>query len=311
MQDLRASFLEMIAAVQFSIRSVRMQPMRFPKPIFYLGLLVFFCASLVLGDFGNRFVANKRIAVPLDDGAQKISFRFTCQQDMTLTAGAVFCGEALSSPAYILSLQEDEKGRPSGKPLAFSSYTPHSKSWTTLPLDGVPMIKDKVYHLVLEPDLLGGGFHAVETVSGAHYSSFLSTDTLNRLHPNDGTSDPNSNTLLYGGGQWKELNQEPLYAVYGTGYHFQGNPYDDPGIRPIYGKVLQGQVLHFHCGYPVKALAFRVRKQGNPTAPLKYQVLSNNYRTHECHKLFSAVALNPDKAPTNFQWVTVGGMSAE
>jgi hypothetical protein len=70
--------------------------------------------------------------------------------------------------------------------------------------------------------------------------------------------------------------------------------------------MTQGQTLHFHCGYPVKALAFRVKKQGNPTASLKYVILSSNYRAHTCHLLHADVVLNPNEASSDFKWVTIG-----
>ena len=143
-------------------------------------------------------------------------------------------------------------------------------------------------------------------IGPANYASFLTTDVLNHSHPNDSTIDLQANTLIFENGKWKKLDQEPVYVIYGAGTNFQGNPYDDPGIRPIYGKTLQGQVLHFHCGYPVKALAFRVKKQGRPTAPLNYMIMSHDFIRHITNTLHKDKALDPAQAPADFQWVTVG-----
>jgi hypothetical protein len=266
-------------------------------------------------DFGNWFVANQRLSTPLDTSDKKLSFRFTCQDNMSLTAVAVYCAQASNPPAYQISLQSDERGSPSGEPLAFSSYIPRSQSWTTVPLESVPLLKDKVYHLVLEQDVKRGGDHAVGVIGPSNWASFLSTDVLNHLHPNDGSPDPAANTMLFEDNHWRELDEEPVYAVYGAGEQFQGNPYDDPGIRPVYGsgdggdkshQVLQGEALHFHCGFQATSFVLRVRRQGNPTAPLNYLILKNEFQIHETFPVHSGVALAPAQAGTSFQWVTVG-----
>jgi len=268
-----------------------------------------------LADFGNRFVANQRLSLALDSSDKKISYRFTCAEDMDLAAAAVFCVKAENPPAYLLSLQSDEQGHPSGIVLASSHFIPRPESWTTVPLSHAPVIKGKVYHLVIEQDALRGGAHPVGVIGPANYASFLSTDVLNHLHCGDGTVDKNTNVLLSQGGHWRELNQEPVYALYGAGNSLQGNPYDDPGSRPIFGggdpadktrQVLQGEALHFHCGYTATAFTVRVRKQGHPTSPLNYSILKNFFQIHKAAPIYTAVALTPDQAPSQFQWVTIG-----
>jgi len=282
--------------------------MEFPmNPLKPLTLLVAFLVfSSASADFGNWFVANKRLSTTLDSPTKKISYRFTCQENMTLSAIAVYCLEALvPCPAYQLSLQEDDNGLPTGTPLSFCSYVPQDHAWATLPMDAATLLKGKVYHIVLEADMLRGGGHSVGSIGNSNQASFLSTDVLNHIHPNDGSLDLQANTLFFDGSKWKELDQEPIYALYGVGSKFQGDVYDDPGVRPIYGKVLQGQSLHFHCGYTGKALAFRVKKRGNPSA-LRYQILVNDYRNHSCKPLCPAVVVPAGQITSNFQWVTVG-----
>ncbi len=281
----------------------------------FLSASLWFPALPARADFGNRFVANQRVSLPLDQSDKKISYRFTCEEDMELTDAAVFCVEAENPPAYLLSLQEDENGRPSGTPLASSSFVPRALSWTTLPLARVLLQAGKVYHLVLEQDKLRGGDHPVGVIGPSNWASFLSTDVLNHLHCADGSPDPNTNVLGFENGQWRELGREPVFAVYGAGNKFLGNPYDDPGQRPIYGdgdpndkskQVLQGQALHFHCGFPATAFAIRVKKQGHPASPLNYFILKHFYQIHKTTPTYQAVALDPDQAPSEFQWVTIG-----
>ena len=287
--------------------------------MFFLKIFIF--VSLILppswahADFGNWFIANKRLSNPLKSSDQKLSFRFTCQDDLNITAVAVYCMEASNSPAYLVSLQADERGLPSGEPLTSSSYIPLSQSWSTIPLDSIPLIKGKVYHLVLEQDRVRGGDHPVGVIGLSNYASFLSTDVLNHLHPNDGSPDSATNVLFFDGHIWKEMNQEPVYALYGAGSQLQGNPYDEPGFRPIYGsgdpndkshQVLQGQAIHFHCGFQASSFAIRVRKQGNPKTPLNYRILKNEFQIHKTYTVHSAVAVTSEQISSNFQWVTVG-----
>jgi hypothetical protein len=280
--------------------------MRMPKTMVLALFSVLFQYCPLYGDFGNWFVAEKRVANTLDTSSKKLSYRFTCQEDMTLTAAALFCLESRQAPAYLITLQEDVKGLPSGIPLSSTSFIPQAARWSTLPMDPIPLLKGRVYHLVVEQDTLRGGGHPVGVIGPGHFASFLSTDVLNHLHPNDGSPDPNTDTLYCENGRWRALGQEPVYAVYGSGSQFQGDPYDDPGTRPVYKGTLQGQSLHFHCAYTGEALAFRVKKRGKPVFPLRYTILVNDYRAHKCSPLYSSVALTPDQAPSDFQWVTIG-----
>ena len=289
--------------------------MRTLKHFLFCVFLLQLSVSVAWSDFGNWFVANQRLSNTLDSSDKKLSFRFTCQDDMNLTAASIYCMEATQPPAYIVSLQEDKNGLPSGEMLTFSSYVPHAQSWSTIPLISVPLVKGKVYHLVIEDDVNRGGGHPVGFIGPSNYASFLSTDVLNHLHPNDGSPDPATNVLFFKNGKWKTLDQEPVYALYGAGYQLQGNPYDDPGTRPIYGsgdpsdktpQVLQGQALHFHCQTQCFSFAIRVKKQGNPKTPLNYIILRNDYEKHKTYPIHTAVALTPDQASTSFQWVTIG-----
>ena len=283
---------------------------------FFLCLVILLTNTPVAwSDFGNRFVVNKRLSTTLNTSDEKLSFRFTCQADINVTAAAVYCMDATKPPAYIVGLQEDNNGIPSGEFLTFSSYIPRPQSWSTVPLDSVPLIKGKVYHLVVEQDVKRGGDHPVGTIGPDNCASFLSTDVLNHIHPNDGSPDPQTNVLSFENDHWKPLDQEPVYALYGAGSQLQGNPYDDPGIRPIYGngdpkdkthQVLQGEALHFHCGTLSSAFAIRVRKQGNPKSPLNYMIEKNNFQIHKTYPIYSAVALTAEQVPTAFQWVTIG-----
>ena len=234
---------------------------------------------------------------------------------MTFAGAAVFCVVALHSPAYLISLQTDRDGNPSGTKLSSSSYVPLSKSWSTIPLEPASLLQGGIYHLVLQHDPNRGGEHPVGRIDADHFASFLSTDVLNGFRPTNGTPDPRANVLRFEKGKWKTLNQEPVYVIFGSGLKFQGNPYDDPGVRPIHGNgtpgnrkddLLQGQVLHFHCGYTAKGLAVRLKKRGHPAAPLNVRVLKHDFHDHKAFPLYELASLDPKIISTEFKWVTMG-----
>ena len=168
--------------------------MHFQKLFSTILVTVYLISVPLRAEFGNAFVANQRLSTALNNSAQKLSFRFTCQDDITVTAAAVYCTDAVHAPAYLVSLQEDEKGEPTGTVLASYSFIPKAQSWSTIPLNAAPLVKGKAYHLVLEPDMLRGGGHPVAVIGHSNYASFLTTDVLNHMHPNDGSPDPQANS---------------------------------------------------------------------------------------------------------------------
>src|ERR1700679_664327 len=94
--------------------------MRFMKSLLFCLGIVFISAPMAWSDFGNWFVVNKRLSTNLDSSEKELSYRFTCQADMNITAAAVYCMDAIKPPAYIVGLQEDNNGIPSGEFLTFS-----------------------------------------------------------------------------------------------------------------------------------------------------------------------------------------------
>lgn len=290
--------------------------MKFSKTIavpFFFSL--FFAASLSQADYGCHFLLGSRLDRALDGPDKKISFRFTCGGDMNLIAVSFYCGQAQAPPSYELSLQEDEKGSPSGKPLGACDVTPKGGCWITVPLNNLSLLAGKVYHLVLEQDKMRGGQHPVGVIGPGHFASVAYGDVLNAFEPRYETPDPRLNVLVFQDGRWQTLNRQPLFALHGGGDKFQGVPYDGFGELPIHGNgtpgdpsddVLQGETLHPHAGFSATGFAIRVRRQGNPTAPLHYRVYTNDFMHHKTSLAFTGQALLPRQAPVSFQWVTIG-----
>jgi len=287
-----------------------MKPLKIILLISLIGL-----GSRTYADYGCHFIVNSRLATIIDSPEKKLSFRFTCQEDMNVIALSLFCQEAQAPPAYQISIQEDENGKPSSKPLETSSVTPKGGGWVTIPIDEVPLFGGKIYHLVVEQDVMRGGQHPVGVIGPNNFASFAYTDLLNFFYPNSEKPDPKTNVLLFEKGQWKALDREPLYAIHGSGQMLQGNPYDDFGVRPIHGNgtpgdpsddVIQGEALHPHYDLNPKGFVIRVKKQGNPDSPLNYRVYVIDHMHHKTHLAFSGEALKPGQTPGSFQWVTIG-----
>lgn len=286
--------------------------MNLSKRFFFLAL---FACSAAYADYGCHFFLNSRVSFPLDDGTKKISFRFTCRQDMSLIGVSFFCGQSENPPEYKVSLQDDSKGFPSDKVLESSSVTPKAGCWATVPFNNLPLLVGKVYHIVLEQDKTRGGQHPVGVIDPRHFASVSYGDHLNAFDPRDEKPDPQLNVLLMEGGKWKVLDQQPLFALFGSGSKFQGAPYDSFGELPIHGNgtptepsddVLAGEVLHPHSGLIPTGFALRLRKEGHPTAPLKYRVYTINFLQHKITLAFSGLAVLPTQVKDQYQWVTVG-----
>ncbi len=284
------------------------------KKTFFFHLFLL-SVTLAHADFGCHFIINKIVQQALDNPETKISFRFTCREDMDLI-GVSFCvGDARKPPSYLVTIHEDSKGFPVSQALTSAAITPKAHSWASLPMDNLPLQGGRVYHLVIEQDSLRGGMHPVGIIGPDHYASVSFSDVLNAFDPRNETFDPNLNVLLYQNNKWQALDRQPLYALHGTGSRFQGDPYDEYGELAIHGNgtpnerpddIIQGEALHPHYGFTGTGLAVRLRKVGHPTLPLNYGVFIIDYLHHKAVPSFSGEALNPDQVSTTYQWVTIG-----
>lgn len=264
-------------------------------------------------DYGCHFMMDSVLSVELNDPTKKVSFRFTAREDMDLLGVSFYCGAAKNVPSYKVSLQEDRSGTPTGPLLGSNSIVPRSNSWATLPFSNIPLTRDRVYHLVIEADLLRGGHHPVGILDAQHCASVVLGDRLNPFDPRDEKADPKLNVLSFADGKWKVLDRQPLFALQAAGDKAQGVPYDSFGAIPIHGNgtprdgdddVLQSECLHPHYGFTATGVSVRLRKQGNPTAPLKYRVYAHQYEQHKTVLAFSGQAFLPQEVGKTFQWVT-------
>jgi hypothetical protein len=285
------------------------------KSLKWTFLLTFFLSGLAYADYGCHFVLNSRLETPLNAAGKKIAIRFTSRQDMSLIGVSFYCEQAVIPPAYQVELREDIKGMPSTAILESASVTPKGGCWNTVPFNNLPLFPGKVYHIVIEQDATRGGQHLVGIIDSQHFASIAYGDHLNPFDPTDEKPDPRLNVLTFDGETWQTLDRQPLYALHGAGSKYQGNPYDSFEELPIHGNgtsqdrsddVLRGEALHPHSGLSAKGFAVRLRKQGQPTAPLNYRVYVINFLQHKTTLAFTGQALQPDQVTDSFQWVTIG-----
>ncbi len=115
--------------------------MSFLKLLLFSALL--FVTTGAQADFGNWFVANQRLSTPIDASTKKLSFRFTCQDNMNLSAVAVYCVDASSPPPYQIIHQTDEEGSTTGEPLVFPAISPDRKVGPPSPLILFPCSRER------------------------------------------------------------------------------------------------------------------------------------------------------------------------
>ena len=279
--------------------------MKRPALLFFFALFLP-CFSPAHADFGCHFIVNQRSATALNEGSRKISFRFTCRNDMNLNAISLYCEEAQTPPGYWVSIRPDDNGKPSEEALGSAGFVPKGGQWITVPLDPTPLSGGKVYHLVVEQDKNRGGEHPVGLIGPKNYASFSYTDFPNQMIPVQEIPDPQEDVLVFENGYWHSLGRQPLYALHGGGFQVQGDPYESSGAFPIFGDTLQGEVLHPHCGVFPVGFALRVKKKGSPSSPLNYRIYKNDFLHHTTTFTYGGKALDPGQVTGAFQWVTFG-----
>jgi hypothetical protein len=278
-------------------------------------LLVLFllATSLVRADYGPRFLVDAQAPVRLQGAGAKISYRFTCFNGGLLSQVSVFCTGAQKPLLTRAALCEDSGGFPADRILRSAEFLPNPGAWSSLDFSGVRLQKGKVYHVVLEQDLLRddgdhlaspqGPEHVIEADLKKRWADFAATSPLNRRVP---FGDPDSalQTLAFDGHSWTELGRQPAYLLsLGSGLT-EGNPCALPLAAPVYAGLQQAQVLHFNCEFQPRALQARLRKAGKPVAPLQYRILEWQYLTGRYVEFYRG-EVQPAQVPDSWAWVTI------
>ncbi len=271
-------------------------------PLLLLATLLF-SAPQVRADFGLAWAAHSSAGLRMDSPEASFSIRFTSLRDQQLRLASLYCLSSSNAPSYLLSLQEDKRGLPSGRPLAVASWVPAGSSWGSLVFEGITLKKGSVYHAVVEFDSLRGGGHPVGTISPGNYAVFAALSPATQTLPLDGGKDMALALLSRGKhGPWKDTGLTPVFMLRGADGLLQGQSYGETIAWPVYAGLAQAQVLHFNCGSTVSAIRVRVRKLGKPSAPLRLQIHKHDYHAHKVFQLYEADLAQASDLSSQWSW---------
>jgi hypothetical protein len=179
---------------------------------------------------GNLYVVTGSQGIAINSASVQMAYRFTVQS-LTILADAQVYVTALSNPpSYVLALQQDNAGKPSGTDVISQSFTPTAVGWTTVNFStAATLIPGNAYHIIVR---FGSG-----TISANQYAAFGATTPLDQIYPLTGSSDPNANVLTNASGGWNPMSLNPVYIL-GTGgapFVYEGEPYAVNLVKNIDG----------------------------------------------------------------------------
>ena len=173
---------------------------------------------------------------PLSAVTLQAGWRFTAQYSQPITEAYVYCDGVTGTPGYLLSLQADAGGLPSGTPLAGTSSFAPVTGWNDVPFSApVPVAAGNVYHLVVQGNAAAG-------ITNTNCAIFeLSSQPDYYYYPRDGTQDSQLDSEENGGTGWSSLAEEPVFLVNYSG-SWSGNPYSSAmNISSGYGNILPAE----------------------------------------------------------------------
>ena len=200
--------------------------------------------------FGNQAVVNlaapSTLALPsfaftdfpLNSPTARADFRFTAQQSAPITEvqlyvpGIVPAVQPYPTYSFIVSVQPDSGGSPSGTVLGANTAFPALIGWDDIPLAAPSSVTaGNVYHLVVT----WNKFSPINVPNATNYPLLrLSSQPDYYFYPQSGTPDSQLATAEDPGtGAWTQLAEEPVFLVNYSGI-WSGNPYatvNSPGVR--------------------------------------------------------------------------------
>ena len=187
--------------------------------------------------YGNSFIINTpTILYRLSSPARRLSMRFTAQKSGSVNQVRVYVSRANNSGniTFRYGLQADSGGQPTGTWLSFGTAQINATGWLTVNLgSSASVVAGQIYHLVVQYD-------SGQQPSNNRYIEIRASSPLNNIYPLNGQADPNANSLTYAG-TWQVANYQPIYLLRFSDGTFEGNPYDNSAISPIYQNNIEGE----------------------------------------------------------------------
>ncbi len=248
--------------------------------------------------YGNSFIINTpTILYRLSSATRKASMRFTAQKSGSVNQVRAYISRANNSGniTYRYGLQADSGNQPSGTWLAFGTARTSATGWLTVNLSSAaPLVAGQIYHLVVE-------FDSGQQPSNSRYIEIRASSPLNNIYPLNGQADPNANSLTYAG-TWQVANYQPIYLLRFSDGTFEGNPYDNSAISPIYQNNIEGEKFTLATEETLTGINVYVGKSRNPNPAdsLKVKLTDLNDNSVLADEQFLA----PTDVSTTLAWKT-------
>lgn len=248
--------------------------------------------------WGNTYLMSLTEAIDLDQPEKKISIRFKVKKGSTLHHIRLYISKLTGSPAdYILELQSDKGGYPSGTVLESIAFAADNPGWHMIEAFDYVLTAETIYHLVVySPDADAENFLT--------FSYAVLTNNNQRFNNNKGTNRGRAVLINMGKG-WKEISHaDPIFTLDMADGTFLAQPYSSTFVTEKICASPEGvgQVVLMKAPRTITDISFLVRKSGRevPKGDLLFKLedLASGEVVRE------GVLVPADKATTSFRWYT-------
>ena len=211
----------------------------------------------------------------IENSTQKVSIRFTPQFSGEVTELVIY-GRASDGHSVRIGLQEDDNGTAKGNWMnengfGISQINNTDFEFITVKLQkAVPVSKDNIYHIVIEP------IDLTDKILIMTYLANAFAQPLNNENPDIIWQDSFMNMFFYNGKVWREENKWPIFAIRYSDGRLEGQPYSLAAPWVIHGSVYVGQAIVPVSEYSIEKIAFVVSMKGSSKDKLYYEIIDSN-----------------------------------
>jgi len=264
------------------------------------------------------FVLSSTSGQQLRAQTQKLAFRFTAANDMTITAINVNAQRIRgNSPTYRVGIQSSsETHAPTGTwlgqaSLGYGLIDPAATGWASITLQQPVVIPSGTEaHIVIE--------WSSGQINANNSAYWLVSSPTNFIRPFDGSPHLESRVLTASSGSnWAEQNLEPIYIFRTSSGFAMGNPYTASQVKNIFGTSESGQQYAVgNSPIQLTGVGFWLRRRSSqqPQGPctltirdltanaiLTTQILATPQQTTTSYAWRSATLLTPITLPASHQ----------
>jgi hypothetical protein len=213
----------------------------------------------------------------LENSKEKVSIRFTAKLSGEATSLVIKALASEGQDQIRVGLQEDNNGTPDGKWIneyGFGiSSVGNKEGFITVNLQRtVPILKGKVYHIVIEP----AENTTKDRIPILTYMADGFAQPFNNDNPDIVWHDPRMNVLFYDLNGWREENKWPIFVIGYSDNRSEGQPYSLAAPWVIHDQVYVGQEFLPSADYIIGKIAFVVSLKAEPKDRLYYEIRDSN-----------------------------------